>query len=240
MIFKKSIEEIKNEVDRLVTPEIRKKNTYKKDIQKLSEDYFLFNQSIKNIIQLKFKISKHEDEYQINDLYCFKGNNNDFYPIDFMESQRENKIIKNQILDFSTTHNQNIGITVRIKKDEFYLFSIPQLCPTNVKAKSKALANIFQDYMNNDLKIMLNDCNNEIQKGMTASVRIQLLFEKFMKKEISLLEFIKPNEYISLNEIQNKLFEANDVLKLLSDNSLNLEIAKLNEFIKTPKNTIKK
>lgn len=67
-LVKKSVEQIKSEIDNIVSQEYKLTNTYQKAINKISEDFFLFNYNLSQFIAGKFKFcGAMERCFQVNE-----------------------------------------------------------------------------------------------------------------------------------------------------------------------------
>lgn len=218
LMFKFSVEHIKDEVISLCSAELQKEKLFNKSFNKLAEDYYFINRQIKNIVNKQFLFEDSEEEKNISGVPYVINGVIPLYTIGYSPNRYAIRV--------NTAHNTHTGISIAHTRPGIDCFKNNII----IKSKLSSLSQIFHNYIITNTSDIAAAKSLELDYSVNFSNFIKnLLVDISDKNYLSVNDFLDIGTQRSSDEIIKKIKKNYDIISLTSDKNLENEIEKLKQ-----------
>lgn len=219
LMFKFSVEHIKDEVISLCSAELQKEKLFNKSFNKLAEDYYLINGQIKKIVNKNFIIEATNEEKKVYGVPYIINEIIPLYTNEFTYQQHSIKI--------NTAHNNHTGISMVKFTSGVDCFKGNII----VKSKLSNLSQIFHNYIQNNASDIASAKSIELDYSTKFSKMIKNLLKEISETNyLSVDDFLDIGKYNDAEYIIQKIKKSYEIISLTSDKNLDYEIDMLEKF----------
>lgn len=220
IMFKFSVEHIKDEVISLCSAELKKEKLFNKSFNKLAEDYYLINGQIKKIVNKNFIIEATNEEKKV---YGVPYIINEIIPL----YTNEFTIYLQNSIKINTAHNHHTGISIFKNQSGVDCFSGNII----VKSKLSTLSQIFHNYIQNNTADIASAKSIELDYSTKFAKMIKNLLKEISETNyLSVDDFLDIGKYNDAEYIIQKIKKSYEIISLTSDKNLDYEIDMLEKF----------